>query len=282
MLGPILPLISVAADAVYLTITKVFLRRYGRYTGREFAWFLFAAIVVVLAISAPFTGDFPSWEVVKQTLPWLVAVIVLACIHNLLFYWGIEHEKIADAEPLLLLSPLAGITMASLFYPSERFWQVYVAVVVATLVLFWSRRHKHSFAFSDGLAAILAFIFVNALELVFLKRLLDFYDPLILYLIRCVFVLIGLTLIVKPRLSLAKLHHLPYFGSLGVLVVIAVWASWSAFKLRGLSETLVIFTLSPVLVYWLSAVFLKEKWQAKNIIASLVIVGLVIWITLLK
>ncbi|MFA5010222.1 MAG: EamA family transporter [Patescibacteria group bacterium] len=282
MSAALLPLISVVADAIYLTATKVFLRRYGRYTGREFLWFLFVSIVIVLAVIMPFVWNFPPWEVVKQTLPWWGGVVLLACLHNSLFYWGLEHEKISDAEPLLLLSPLAGIMMASLFYPSERFVQVYIAVIVATVVLLWSHYKKHRIAFSEGLTAIIAFIVVNALELVFLKRLLEYYDPLPLYFIRCIFVLIGLTFIIRPRLSLLKVHHLPFFGLQGVLVVLSVWASYTTFQLRGISETLFVFTLSPILLYWLSAIFLKEKWQIKNIIASIIIIGLVVWVTLLK
>jgi len=282
MFGAILPLIGVAADAIYLTTTKVFLRRYGKYTGREFLWFLFVAIVVVLAIIMPFVWHLPPWEEIKRTLPWLIGSVTLACVHNSLFYWGIEHEKIGDIEPLLLFGPLSGIVIASIFFPAERSYQVYIAIIIASLVLLWSQYKKHQVAFTDGWLAIFAYIIVSGLELVFLKKLLMVYDPLILYFIRCTLVLIGLTYIIRPRLSLLKTHHLPYLGFMGGLVVISVWASYTAYQLRGISETLFVFTLSPVLVYWLSAIFLKEKWQIRNIVAGIVVLGLVVWVSLLK
>ncbi len=278
----LLPLIGVIADAIYLTIAKVFLRRFGRFTSREFNWFMFATIVVILAVLMPFIGHLPVWIEIKRTAPWLLGVVILACLHNTLFYWGLEHEKISEIEPFLLFSPLAGILIASIFYPSERFLHIYIAIIIASIVLIWSRFQRHRIAFSEGLLAIFAYIILSGLELVFLKRLLEIYDPLTLYFIRCIFVLIGLTLAARPRLFIIKPHHLKWFGVVGLMVVVAVWATYSAYQLRGISETLFVFVLSPILVYWFSAAFLKEKWKTKNVVASIVISILVIWVTLLK
>jgi drug/metabolite transporter (DMT)-like permease len=278
----LLPLIGVVADAIYLTITKAFLRRFGRFSSREFNWFMFAAIVVILAVLMPFIGELPAWSEIIHTAPWLLGAVVLACLHNTLFYWGLEREKISEIEPFLLFGPLAGILIAGIFFPSERFVQVYIAIAIASVVLLWSHYRRHQVALSDGLLAILAYIVLSSLELVFLKRLLEFWDPLTLYFVRCVFILIILAIVVRPRLSVIKPHHLKWFGAIGGLIVVSVWATYSAFKLRGLSETLFVFTLSPILVYWLSAVFLKEKLHLKTIIASTIIIGLVVWISLLK
>lgn len=282
MLGAILPFLAVVADSIYLTTTKVFLRRFGKFTSREFAWFLFAGIVVILLPIVPLINRWPTAVDFHATLPWLIGAVVLACTHNLLFFWGMEHEKISEVEPFLLFAPLGGIVITSIFYSSERFIQVYVAVVLATLVLLWSHYRKHHIAISRGIWAIIAFIVVNGFELIMLKHLLAVYFPLTLYLIRCAMILLVWTLVVRPRISLIKPHHLPYIGFLSALVVCSIWATYTAFQIRGVSETLFIFTLSPVLVYWLSAIFLKEKWQVRTVLASIVIVGLVTWVTLLK
>lgn len=282
MLISILPFIGVVADAIYLTIAKVFLRKFGRFSSREFSWFLFASIVVTLAIVVPLTHRWPTVDELHSTIWWLALSATLACAHNLLFYWGIEHESIAEVEPFLLFSPLGGILLASLFYPSERSVPIYIAIVVATLVLLWSHYHRHRVALSRGLLAIIAFMVISGLELVVIKQLLTTYAPLTLYLFRCTLILLGLTAIVRPRIHLFKLHHLPYLGLLAGLVVTSVWATYSSYQLRGISETLFVFTLSPILVFWLSATFLKERWQVRSILASIVIVALVIWVSLLK
>lgn len=282
MLVTILPLIGVVADAIYLTIAKVFLRRFGRFTSREFSWFLFASIVAVLLIVVPFMDRWPTSAEFQSTIWWLVLSAILGCAHNLLFYWGIEHESIAEVEPFLLFSPLGGIVLASLFYPSERSLPVYVAIAIASLVLLWSHYHRHRIALSRGLLAIIAFMILSGLELVVIKQLLNTYAPLTLYLFRCSLVLLGLTIAVRPNLQLLKTHHLLYLAGLAALVVTSVWATYSSYQLRGIAATLFVFTLSPILVYWLSAVFLKEKWHVRPILASIVIIALVVWVTLLK
>jgi drug/metabolite transporter (DMT)-like permease len=282
MLGALLPLVGVVADAIYLTTTKVFLRRFGKFTGREFGWFLFAGIVVVLLVVVPFTGQWPTVSEFEGALGWLLVTVILACIHNLLFFWGMEHESVSEIEPFLLFAPLGGILITSIFFPSERFTQVYMAIAVASLVLLWSHYQRHRIALSRGILAIIAYIIVSGFELITLKHLLMVYSPLTLYLFRCVLILVALTFIVRPRVQLLKVHHLPYLGLLSALVVCSVWATYSAYQIRGVSETLFVFTLSPILVYWLSAVFLKEKWHVRTILASIVIIGLVVWVTLLK
>jgi len=282
MLESLLPLIGVAADAIYLTITKTFLRRFGRFTSREFSWFIFAGIVLILLIVVPLTGHWPTSFEFSSTAGWLLLAVGLACAHNLLFYWGMEHEKISEIEPFLLFAPLSGIVITSLFYPSERFIHIYIAIALASLVLLWSHYRRHRIALSQGILAILAFIVINGLELVAIKQLLVVYAPLTLYLFRCLLILAVFTAIIRPRLSVLKVHHLPYFGFMAALVVLAIWAVYSAYQLRGVTETLFVFTLSPILVYWLSAIFLKEKWRVRTILASIVIVGLVVWVTLLK
>ncbi|MFH0905607.1 MAG: DMT family transporter [bacterium] len=282
MLGAILSLVAVATDAIYLTTTKVFLRRFGKFTSREFGWFLFAGIVAILLIVVPLIGHWPTSEEFRGTFGWLIIAVILACAQNLLFFWGMEHEKISEIEPFLLFAPLGGIVIISLFYSGERFVQVYVAVVIASLVLLWSHYRRHHVALSRGIWAIIAFIVINGFELVILKRLLAVYYPLTLYLFRCLLILLALTFIVKPRITLIKPHHLPYFGFLSSLVVCSIWAVYSAYQIRGMSETLFVFTLSPILVYWLSAIFLKEKWQIRAVLASVAIVILVAWVSLLK
>jgi len=282
MLGAILPLIGVVTDAIYLTTTKVFLRRFGKFTSREFGWFLFVVVVIILAIIVPLTGHWPTLAQFQTSFGWLVMAAILACAYNLLFFWGMEHETISEIEPFLLFAPLGGIVITSIFYPSERFVQVYTAIAIASLVLLWSHYKRHRIALSRGIWAIIAYIILSGLELVVLKQLLSTYSPLTLYLFRCVLILIGLTIIVRPRLSILKPHHLPFLGFLGVLVVSSVWATYSAYQIRGISETRFVFTLSPILVYWLSAVFLKEKWHVRTILASIVIIGLVVWVSLLK
>ena len=278
----LLPIIAVLADASYMTIVKSFFRRYGRLTSREFNWLQFVGIVFVLLMTAPFFVHWPTPAQMQSLWQLLVGVILLATAANLLFYWAIEREKISEVEPFLLFNPLVAILIAGLFYPSERIWLVYVAAAIASVILVWSHWHKHKLTLTRGLMAIIGFSLIYGLEASAVKTLLTVYEPIALYLIRSSFVLITLSLVAWPNFKIIKPHHWAIFGILGALAVASMTATYMAFVARSVSETIFIFTLSPILVYVLSVLFLYEQWRMKNIIASVVIAGLVVWVSLIK
>ena len=277
----LLPLIAVFADSAFITITKKFFRRYGKLTSREFNWLQFAGIVFVLLLVIPFFGRIPDISQVAGTWWLLLALAILAIIANLLYFWGLEHEKISEIEPFLLFNPLGAILVVGLFYPDERNWVIWVTVILASMVLGWSHFKRHRFALTRGLWAIIAFVGVYAFQVTIVKSLLITYDPVQLYFIRSVLVFIGLTIVAMPRFKLIKLHHLAPFGIIGALAVASVIAAYTAYQIVGVAETVFVFILSPVLVYILSIIFLKEKWRFKNIVASIVIVALVILVSLM-
>lgn len=283
MIPPIfLPLIAVFANAIFLTITKKFFRQYGRLTSKEFNWLQFAGIVFVLLMVVPFFGVWPEMALALN-LWWLILIMVtLATIGNLLYFWGIEHEKISDVEPFLLFNPLGAILIAGVFYADERSWPIYVAVVLASLTLYWTYQKKHHFALTKGLWAIVLFMVIYGLEAVTVKTLLSVYDPVILYFVRSVLVMVMLTIFATPKFSIIKLHHLAPFGIIGALGVTAVVTTYMAFNALGLSETIFVFVLSPILLYLLSVIFLREKWKSRNIIASIIVTLLVIWVSFMK
>jgi drug/metabolite transporter (DMT)-like permease len=277
----ILPIIAVATSAVFVTISKEFFRRYGRLTSREFVWLQFVGIVGVAWLAAPFFIRLPSRELIASSIPMLAGIVALAIIGNLLYYWGLEHEKISEIEPFLLFTPLITIVVAGFFYSNERIWPVYVAAVIASAVLAWAHLKRKHLAFRLGLVVILLYALTYGFEVVVTRQLLTIYDPFALYLLRSSGVLALLFLVSPPKFSWIKPHHFAVMGILGALAVASVVATYTAFQLRGVSETIFIFTLGPVLVYFLSVIFLRERWRRKNIIASIAILALVVWVSLL-
>ncbi len=282
MPAALLPIIAVIASAIFVVISKMFFRRYGRLTSREFVWLQFVGIVGVLWLAAPFFTQLPTRELLVSSSVMMLGIVALAVVGNLLYYWGLEHEKISEIEPFLLFTPLVTILIASAFYANERIWPVYVTAVIASIVLGWAHLKRKHLAFRLGLVVILVYALVNGFEVVITRHLLDIYNPFTLYLLRSTGILVLLSLVAAPKFGWLKLHHFAMMGILGALAVGSVVATYAAFQLRGVSETIFVFTLGPVLVYLLSVVFLQERWQRKNIIASVIILALVAWVSLLK
>jgi len=276
-----LPFIAVVANAIYLTISKAFFKRYHKLTSREFNWLQFAGILLVLFLLMPFFGEWSAS--LSNTAIWLlVGIGVLSILGNVLYFWGLSHEKISEVEPFLLFNPLITIVIASLFYSDERSWPIYIAAFLASIILGWSHIKKHHLSFTWGVLAILSFSILYGFEAVMTKALLYELSPIMLYLFRCLIIFVGLSIFVRPNLSVIKKHHLAPFGILGGLAAAAVIATYTAFHILGLSQTIFVFILSPILVYILSVIFLDDHWKTKNIVASIIIAILVIWVNLIR
>lgn len=277
----LLPFISVITGAIGLTISKAFFKRYHTLTTREFNWLIFAAIVGVLILLVPFFGEWPL--VFSNRVIWLLVVAgILGVGGNQLYMWGVSHEKISEIEPFLLFNPLVAIVIASLFYADERSWLIYIAAFIASIVLGWSHIKRHHLSFTWGILAILGFTLIYGFEAIVAKELLRELSPIMLYFSRCLIILVGFSVFVKPNFSLIKKHHLAPFGILGGLSVASVIAAYGAFNALGLSYTIFVFILSPIVVYFLSVIFLGDHWKPKNIIASIIIIVLVIVVNLIK
>jgi len=276
------PFLVVIFDVVTLITTKQLFVKFKRLTYRSFAWWLFIWIIIVAVCFSPWFFHVDPRAFQHQYLWWLVALAVLAANHNLLYYYSLEYEQLSEVEPFLLLNPLVAIMIASVFYPAERSWHIYAAAAIAGAVLCWSHMRRHRIKLDAHLWALVGFSVLYGLEAVVVKHLLAVYSPLALYLIRGVFVAIFLGILEKGKIQKISLKEVPYFLLVGLGAVAASVALYLAYQTVGISLTIFILLLSPVLVYFLSAWYLREKLKWKNLVSSAVIIGLVVWIILAR
>jgi len=276
------PFLVVVFDVITLITTKILFTRFKRLTYRSFAWWLFIWIIIVALIFSPWFFHVDIRALQHQYVWWLVALAALAANYNLLYYYSLEYEKISEAEPFLLLNPLVAIVVASLFYPAERSWHIYVAAVLAGAVLCWSHMRRHRMKLDNHLWALVGFSLLYGLEAVVIKHLLAVYSPLALYLIRGVFVAIFLGILEKGKIQKISLKEVPYFLLVGLGAVAASVALYLAYQTVGISLTIFVLFLSPILVYLFSVLYLREKLKWKNLISSAVIVALVIWVIMAR
>ena len=276
------PFLAVVFDVVTLITTKRLFRRFGVLTYRSFAVWLFIWIIAIGLILAPWFVSVQPAALEPQYLWLLLAVAFLAANYNLLYYFSLEREKITAIEPMLLVNPIITILIASSFYASERSWHVYVAAGIAGLVLTWLHLRRHRLKLNLSVIALVGFAILYGLEAVVIKQLLAVYSPLSLYLVRAVVTAIFLLVLEKGKLSHLTPRQIPYFLLIAAAAVAASTAIYSAYREIGISLTIFTLLLSPIVVYLLSALWLKEKLTWKNLVASGIIVGLVIWLALMR
>jgi len=278
----IYPFLAVVFDVITLIATKRFFRRFGALTYRSFAIWLFIWIITISLILAPWFVVIQPAALEPRYLWLLLAIALLAANHNLLYYFSLEREKVTAIEPFLLVSPIITILIASLFYADEHSWHIYVAAGIAGIVLSWLYLRKCHLKLDLSIKALVGFAILYGLEAVVIKELLAVYSPLAMYLVRATVTAIFLLVFEKGRLVRLTPRQIPYFLLIAGAAVAASTALYSAYREIGISLTIFTLLLSPILVYLLSVLWLREKLTWKNLVASGVIVGLIIWLTLVR
>lgn len=276
------PFIAAITDATALIAEKNLFRRFPHMAYPAFAWWLFVCVALIGLVFSPWFVQIDALALSPHYLWLLLALAFLAANYNLLLLFSIQREQIANIEPFILFNPIVTILIAGVFYADERFWQIYVAAIVAAVMLVWSRMHKHHLAVGLPMLAVLGFSLLYGLEAIIIKQLLAVYSPLGLYLVRAVIGALFLWVIQKGRIPPPSRQQLPHIIFIAGAAILTSTLIYYAYSLQGIGPTIFALTLSPVLVYIFSVTFLKEPLRWQNLVASGVMIGLVIWVTLAR
>jgi len=276
------PLLASVADALTLIATKKFFNIFKKLSYQAFALWGFIWIVVIGLLVSPWLAHIHP-DALRSPYIWLVIVMAgLAANYNVLYYFGLKYEHLSEVEPFLLFNPLVTIIIAGLFYSDERSWHVYVAAALAGLLLGWSHWRKGQIKLGRPFLAILGFSLLYGIEAVIIKQLLAVYSPVALYLVRSAVTALWLWTLERGQLQRITFKQAGYFIVLAIGAIVASSLIYASYQLQGISSTVFVLTLSPVLVYTLSALLLKEKIHWQDVVASLGVILLVIWITVAR
>jgi drug/metabolite transporter (DMT)-like permease len=193
-----------------------------------------------------------------------------------------KGEKINNLEPAKMLEPLFTILLAVVFsffiqgvYKSNT--KIIIPALIAGLALILSHVKKEHLNFNKYFLAAIVGSFFFALELIISKLILDLYSPVSFYFLRCSAILLVSFIIFRPKLS-----NLENKLKLKMLLIGAIWviyrvATYYGYIKIGIISTTLILMLGPIFIYTLARIFLKEKINARNIIASIIILACVLY-----
>lgn len=276
----IYPFIATVTDAIDVIVTKKVFTTFKQLTPRALAWWIFVWITILGLLLSPWLVHIQPAALSWQYLGLVLLMAILAANYNFLYYYGLRYKHISEIEPFFLFNPLIAILIAGIFYPSERFWQIYLAIIIASIFLLWSHLKKRHVVLGKPLLAVLGFSLLFGLEAVIIKQLLAVYSPVALYLIRVITTALFIWVLEKGKIPLLTLKQIPYFVLLAAGALVTNSLIYLSYGLQGISSTIFILILSPVLVYALAVLFLKEKLIWKNLVTSVVIILLIIWVNL--
>src|SRR3989338_5210218 len=140
-----LPIIGSFLEAIGMILEKKVLKS-KKLDYRNYTVFGFLGILIVMI-------PFIYWIWKLDALFWtakpvlIFAFVILASvIANLLTFYSLKRENIAEYEPLWLMQPLFTVLLAVIIYQSERQWSIVAIAIVASvslLFLHWKRGHLH-------------------------------------------------------------------------------------------------------------------------------------------
>lgn len=273
------PIAAAITGAFTMIMEKKVFLRFKEINPRSYAFWLFAWVAIIGALVSPWFVQI-HFEVFDSLHIWaLVGLAFLAANYNLLYYYGLRYEKVSEIEPFLLFNPILVIVIAGLFYPDERSIFVYIATFIAVLVLGWSHLEKKHLKLNKAMLAIIGFAVLAGFEAVIIKYLLTALSPLALYLFRAIVTALFIWVVSRGNIQMLKPRQYPWFWLVASLAIVASVLVYTSFIVVGITVTKFVLLLSPVLIYWLSVVMLKERLKWKNLVASVVMVLLAIWLS---
>src|SRR3989338_112296 len=225
--------------------------------------------------------DAPALEI--KNIIVLLAVVLFSIIANLLVFYSMKWEKVTNLEPARVLEPLFVIILAIIFsFLAEGLYERNIKIIapalIAGFVLVLTHFKKDHLEFNKYFIAAIIGSFFFALELVVSRLILDFYSPLSFYFLRASSIFLISWIIFKP-----KLQGLNTKVKFEIFLTGAIWVVYRILVYYGYLNIGVVFTtlllmLAPVLIYTFAHFFLGEKMSWKNFVASLVIVGAVVYV----
>ena len=263
----IYPVFAAILQAASFTIDKLTLSvknvSYKTYTGVSFP-LIFLVNLVIFAIFQP---PIPL-SLLSQT-GWLIVISVLmGVVSNIIFYRALDHDKLSEMETLSLLNSIPIIIFSSIIFSSERNMAVIIPALIASLAVIWSHWQRQHFAIARYTLPFLIWSLAAApIAASISKILLQSWNPIALELVRS-----G---------ALAAIFGILYFNhaqrvsgkAFGLLILTNILTSvaWILFffsyQRSGIIYTILLFSLQPLLVYFASVAYLKEKVSRKKAIA---------------
>lgn len=276
---PVLGAIGLGAGTI---LEKVVLRK-RKVNFKLYQTAAFLAIVVVMIPLLFFFWKLDIEALSTTNILIMLGVVISSVIANVFGFYALKWEKISNIEPAKLIEPLFVIGLAIIFsfiFGSElyeRNTKVIIPALIAGIVLVGSHIKKHHLEFNRYFIAAIFSGFFFALELITSRLILELYNPITFYFVRSSLVLLVSFAIFRPRLSkLGTRSRWIIFGTGAIWVIYRIMVYYGYLEL-GVIFTTLILMLGPLFIYLFTWKFLKEKLNWRNIIASIVIIGSVLY-----
>lgn len=236
----------------------------------------------IVLLMLPFLGLF--WKVDERAFSFasigiFFLVILLSIGANLFNFYSIKGEKLGTLEPAKISEQLFVVLLSlvfSYFFGAtlyERNFKAIIPGIIASVALMFPYFKKSHIKLNKYFIAAVFASFLFAMELIVSRLILDYYSSFSFYFLRC----LGIFLIslVFFRKSLFQVGDKKVFWE--ILFTSFIWiiyriSIYYGYVTLGIVSTTLVVMLAPVFVYIFAHVFLKEKFNWRNLVSTIIIV----------
>jgi len=246
---------------------------YKNYTVYGF----FAIVIAMIPFLLFFWRVSPEALQLKNLLV-MAGVVLSALFANMFIFYSLKRESLCELEPIRLMQPLFTILFAFILsffltaYSDERNTSILILALIASITLIVTHFKKDHLNFDKYILAALVGSILFSVELVLSKIILQYYSSWSLYFIRCLLILIIAAAVFRPNFKkIDKQTH--YF----TWIIAFIWIFYRMILYWGYESFGIIFTtilliLTPVFIFVLARIFLKEKITFKQIVSTIIII----------
>lgn len=224
----------------------------------------------------------PTFYLLKPTLlamGLLVLIGVIDTTANYFFFKTFEKTEASIATPILSLAPAFTFFFGWLVLGdivSLKTYILAVAIIVLTVLFSVDFKNFYRFKVNTLIPALLASLLfgISAVPSKFLLSQLDAINPPTLYMFRAGFIALFSLIMFGPsivKISIEQYRIIFFRG----LVVISQWVFlYYALQKGSAGVAVTLVNITPIFVFILAIVFLREKPTFKKVLASVLILAL--------
>lgn len=261
----ILQAASFTLDKFTLLIKKV---TYKTYIGISFPLAFLFTLIIFLIFKPPLT-----LELFAGKYLWLLILSIILLIGtNIIFYRALKADLLSEIQTIALLTNIPLIIFAVFFFSNERNVLIVSLALIAVISIVWSHWEKGHFQIAKKTFPFLVWALIVApFSGIISKTLLEIWNPISFELIRNGAVAFIFIFIFFKSIKTVPKKALPLLLFTNLLTTIAWILYFFSYQILGIIHTVLIFSLQPILVYFASIFFLKEKLHRKKFIAFIII-----------
>jgi len=266
----VLQAISFTLDKVVLSFKKI---TYRTYVGISFPLMFIITLIIFFIFQPPLNFSLFSGKLLYL----VIASVILTIITNLIFYRALDEDKISEMEIISLLGNIPLIIFTSFIFASERNYLIIFLALLASCSVVWAHWKGHHFQIIKTTKLFLFWtLLISPFGAIITKSLLAVWSPISLELVRVgiVALILGPFFLRFERKASVKAFLL--LIATNILTTVAWILYFFSYQKIGIIQTVLIFSLQPLLVYFASIFFLKEKLHWKKFISFLIILAAIV------